>query len=98
MRERPVSASAASASGRTFDGPQPKRPSRGSNSAGIVMGVCEVIWASHLVAGRNRPRFDVIRVPRRGPDVSRRGPDQPAGALLLDDVGAPPGGAGAGEH
>ena len=37
MRAAPSVASACSASGRTFDGPHPKRPSRGSRSAGMVM-------------------------------------------------------------
>src|SRR4051812_23133396 len=37
MTAAPSVARARSASGRTFDGPQPKRPSAGSSSAGIVM-------------------------------------------------------------
>ena len=40
------SASAASASGRTFEGPQPKRPSAGFSSAGI--------WVVSVVCGRHR--------------------------------------------
>src|SRR4051812_21633524 len=35
-REGPVAASACSASGRTLDGPEPKRPSRGLRCSGIV--------------------------------------------------------------
>ena len=35
-RPDPVAASAASCSGRTFEGPDPKRPSRGRSSAGIT--------------------------------------------------------------
>src|SRR3954447_4713793 len=35
-REVPVAASACSASGRTLDGPEPKRPSRGLRCSGIV--------------------------------------------------------------
>ena len=33
----PAAASAATASGRTLEGPQPKRPSAGSRSAGILI-------------------------------------------------------------
>src|SRR4051794_39711066 len=40
MSAAPSVASACSACGRTFDGPQPKRPSSGSRSAGIVMLMC----------------------------------------------------------
>ena len=44
MYSAPALASASTASGRTFDGPDPNRPSRGSRSAGIaISGVAALI-------------------------------------------------------
>src|SRR6516162_4667994 len=39
MRVLATASRAAMASGRTFDGPEPNRPSRGSNSGGILISV-----------------------------------------------------------
>src|SRR6476646_11493325 len=44
------------------------------------------------------PAGDVLRGARALADVARRRPDQAPGALLLQHVGRPAGGAGAGEH
>ena len=54
-QRRPRSASACSCSGRTFDGPQPKRPSAGLRSAGIVSS-----------AMRSRVVTGVVRILRGG--------------------------------
>src|SRR4051794_350387 len=45
-------ARAATASARTFDGPEPKRPSPGSRSAGIAISGVGVVIACHY---RGRP-------------------------------------------
>ena len=47
---------------------------------------------------RPASRRPVGRWPGRGSGVDRRGPDQPAGLLLLEDVRRPAAGAGTGEH
>ena len=51
---RSPDASAASASGRTLEGPQPKRPSPGFRSVGIstVVGALVVIWSEAIERGR----------------------------------------------
>src|SRR4051794_29669494 len=110
----PVAASAASCSGRTFDGPDPNRPSRGRSSAGITRSglltrrFYEVSAAERVgarsAAGRSSDlgdaveAFDGVQAAVGRADVLRGRPDQAPGALLLEDVRAPPGDAGAGEH
>src|SRR5215203_1904491 len=44
------------------------------------------------------PALDLLWFARARPDVSRRRTNQASGLLLLEDVGAPPSGAGTGEH
>src|SRR4029450_12918207 len=48
-------------------------------------------------AGSDRA-FDILGLARTGTDVASRRADQPAGALLLEDVGTPACRPGAGEH
>ena len=137
-------ASAASASGRTLDGPQPKRPSAGVTSGEDDgshpaigpfpgrLGRCDQRErcpdSARTVAARgNSPAARVARQTRvpgarvtgRGHSRSQPGgeldsetprpvltggsprsgtADQPPGPLLLEDVRAPAGGPGAGEH
>src|SRR4051812_6902635 len=65
MTAAPSVASACNASGRTFDGPQPKRPSAGRSSAGRVM----------LIRGNCLSRKDpVLPTPRKLGAGPRTGP------------------------
>src|SRR6185437_2415950 len=101
----PGPASAASCSGRIRDGPQPNRPSAGLIPAGMTSasGVARAdgAWPAGasdiLVQHLGRP-VDVADRPGLRADVAGAGPDQPPGALLLQDVRGPAGRAGAGEH
>ena len=54
MIAAPSPARACSASGRTLDGPQPKRPSAGRSSAGMVMLIREVPLGGVAVRARRR--------------------------------------------
>jgi hypothetical protein len=74
----PAFASAASCSGRTFEGPQPKRPSDGRRSAGICRSVA-VEAVTHLslaparpsaLRGRGGRRHAGIRPDRPGDTIS----------------------------
>src|SRR5215218_7412713 len=110
MIDAPSVARACSASGRTFDGPQPNRPSAGRSSAGIVMLIREVPLggaAGVRASGRrglgdrlDRDRveaLDLFGLAGVGTDVAGRRAHEPAGGLLLEDVREPAGGAGTGE-
>ena len=44
------------------------------------------------------PALDLIGPPGLGPYIPRRWPNQSSGSLLLENVGAPAGDPGAGEH
>src|SRR4029453_7615600 len=82
MTGAPSVARACSASGRTLDGPQPNRPSAGTSSAG---------------RGMPTPGYPSVSGGWRGA-AGGRGAQGAAGVLLLEDVRAPAGGAGTGEH
>src|SRR3954453_12055484 len=60
-----LSARWASCSGRTFDGPQPKRPSAGLSSSGMVSVVALVVMGLLVVR---------VGVPRRAAEGTRRSP------------------------
>src|SRR5690606_27902089 len=53
--ESASAASAATASGRTFEGPQPNRPSEGSRSAGILIVVASVTTTQCVGPGTVAP-------------------------------------------
>src|SRR3954465_7436658 len=101
MIAAPSPASACSASGRTFDGPQPNRPSAGRSSAGIVMLIREVplggaggalLSRCGLADRLDRDRVEALALfglARVGTDVAGRRTHEPAGGLLLEDVRAP---------
>src|SRR5437868_5640075 len=63
MYVEPDAASAASCSGRTFDGPHPKRPSAGLRSAGMAMaGFALSVTRSRLLDLLRRSRSEERRV------------------------------------
>src|SRR5215218_7766247 len=106
MTAAPSPASALRASGRTLDGPQPKRPSAGRSSAGMVMLIREVPLGVLGLRGRDLggglgldgvPALDLFGLAGVRTDVAGRGAHEAAGVLLLEDVRAPAGGPGTGE-
>ena len=74
---RPAADSRASASGRTFEGPQPKRPSAGFSSSGITSCFCSVTGLVVIgLLARSDPigMVDGLRVPRRAAVLRRHFP------------------------
>ena len=67
-------ASRASACGRTFEGPQPKRPSAGLSSVGIVSCVCSAAGLGVMGFLVSASRVADLEVPRRAAVLPRRSP------------------------
>ena len=88
----------ASAAIGTLDGPEPKRPSTGLIAAGQLnhVRVCQPRY--RFTVGDVGPALDLGRLARRRADVAGGRAHEATGALLLEDVRAPAGGAGAAEH
>ena len=78
MTAAPASARCASACGRTFDGPQPKRPSAGFSSSGMDSAVFAVHLARRHVGSSlcltGRESSVIGGVPRRAAVMARRSP------------------------
>src|SRR5437660_2177740 len=95
----PARARAATCSGRTLEGPEPNLPSAGSSPRGIsILGESPVTGRSDIVV---QDLGGSGYLPDRAGGrayIAGAGPDQAGGALLLQDVRRPAGGARAREH
>src|SRR5215218_4821751 len=94
MRAAPSVARACRASGRTFEGPHPNRPSEGRSSAGIDMLIRECLSTVGRSGRRDLGRglggdgveaLDVLGLAGVGTDVASGRADEATGLLLLED-------------